>query len=199
MKHFTLLILIGFSVSAHAAVEVGDNLEPIAESRSVYGADSGMSLRSSRRAGVGVNAAGAYGIMGMNLELNLTPRWSTIVGFGLSTEFQTFNFQARRVLGGEALLPYLGFGLAHWSNNGEKSGGISKTNPSYVAEQFMDDEDRELGRISETLIYPALGLQYLILEGNWTGVGVNLELDLLLEVSTLEAVPTGSLGVSYYF
>ena len=192
-------VFLFISSVTFAAVEVNDWGQPVNQSRGRLAVDSGMELRSIKRVGIGANAAGAYGIMGASLELNLTPRWSSLIGFGFSGDFQSFNFQVRRFLGGEALLPYLGFGLAYWSNNGEKEGGIRETNPGFLANQFMSEDQRRRGEIAEALIYPAFGLQYMILQGEWTGLAIHLELDLLLEVSTLEAAPTGSMGMTYYF
>ena len=196
-----LLLALGLlleSLQGYAAIK-GVNYKPERSSTYRFSSPDGLSLRQTRRAGLGVAAAGAYGIMGINIELNFTPRWSSLIGFGVSTEFQTFQFQARRYLGGESLLPYLGLGFAHWTNNGETEGGIQKTNPTYVAQQFMTEDERSRGEIAESLMYPAVGVQYLILNGPWTGVGVNLELDLLIELEAFAAVPTGSLGFSYYF
>ncbi len=197
MKILTLFIGIFHFSLAHGAILVEENgREVVYDTRS---ASDGMDLRTKRRMGVGAAAAGAHGVFGINIDLNLTSRITTELGFGLSTEFQTFHFAVKRYLGGESVLPYIGLGYARWSNNGETRGGIEETNPGFVAEQFMSEEDKEKGRITANILYPAAGIQYLLLDGRWAGFGIHAEIDILLEVSELEAAPTGSIGATYYF
>ena len=199
MRILVILSFLLFSESSFSAILIEEGGRPVNVSSSYKTAANGLDLRSIRRVGLGVSAAGPNGLFGGNLELNITRRYGVGLGFGFSTEFQSFHTNLRRFLGGEEILPYFSIGYAYWSNNGEKKGGISKTNPGFLAEQFMSDEDKRAGRISEHIIYPAIGLQYLLLSGEWAGLGVTLELDLLLALESLEAAPTGSLGVMYYF
>lgn len=160
-------------------------------------ANSGLGLRSIRRAGVSLVAAGDLGTGGAKLELNLTPTWSFSTGFGGSTDFSAFSFQVTRYLSGTNFLPYVAMGLTRWYGNA--NGEISTTSPSILADELMNDGDRRDGKIREFLLTPKLGLQYLAPNGEYAGYGFFAEVMLFLDIQDLVMAPTGSVGVSYYF
>ncbi|MCB0393173.1 MAG: hypothetical protein KDD25_01360 [Bdellovibrionales bacterium] len=197
MSRIVILFVLLLVFDARAEVQIEE-----AGQRTTFQAKTASTayeMRELRRMGVGAGVAGVYGITGVHLELNLNPKISPQIGFGLSTEFQTFHIQIKRIFGGESILPYLAVGYARWSNNGEQAGGIDKTNPGFVAEQFMSEEEKKKGIVDSHLIYPAAGVQYLVLNGPWAGVGVSAEVDVLVEVDSLEAAATGSIAGTYYF
>lgn len=161
-------------------------------------ASNGNDLRMKRRMGVGVEGAGPLGVGGVILELNFSAQSGLLAGFGGGTGFQSYTFQYKRVLGGEWLLPYLGAGFARWSSF-ENSKPIKDTTPSILSDKLMSEDDKAAGRISETLLYPVAGLQYMQLDGDWAGVSAFVELVLLVDVVDFVAAPTGTVGVGYYF
>lgn len=160
-------------------------------------ANSGLGLRSIRRAGISLVAAGDLGTGGAKLELNLTPSWSVSTGVGGSTDFSAFSFQVTRYLSGTNFLPYLGMGITRWYGNA--NGEINTTSPSILAEELMNEGDRREGKIREFLLTPKLGLQYLAPNGEYAGYGFFAEVLLFLDIQDLVMAPTGSVGVSYYF
>lgn len=162
-------------------------------------AESGNALRKKRRVGVGMQGAGALGLGGVLVELNLTERDGFLAGFGGGgPSFQAWNIQYKKVLTGEWLLPYMAGGLARWRNF-DASPGIKDSTPGILSERFMSQSDREKGVIDEWFLYPAVGLQYVQLDGEWAGFSVFIELDVLLDIQDFVAGPTGAMGLSYYF
>lgn len=159
---------------------------------------SGIAVRETRRVGVGVAAAGSLGLGGVLMEFNFTPSLSLLSGYGGSTDFQAFSFEVRHVLTGEVLLPYLSAGYARWANFGSHD-RIKETTPGFLAESLMSDADRSGGKISEHLVYPAFGLQYMQLKGDWAGFSVFAQIMMLLDVSDFNSAATGMIGSIYYF
>lgn len=161
-------------------------------------AESGRELRTKRRAAIGVQAAGALGFGGALIELNFNPSWGFTAGFGGGEGFQAFNLQAKYVLAGEWLMPYMSFGYARWASVG-KSSKITKTSPAILGEKLLNDDEKNAGEYQKNLLYPGLGLQFLQLKGEWAGSSVFAELTVLLDVGNFVAAPTGTLGFLYYF
>lgn len=194
---FVILILaLGQSFAWAKKIELDDRSATV---RAPKSADNGNALRKQRRVGVGAQGSGALGLGGVFLELNFTEKDGVLAGFGGgSPGFQAWTFQYRRVLAGEWLLPYMGFGLARW-NNFEPEPGIKDSTPGILTERLMSQSDRERGVVNEWLLYPAIGLQYVQLEGEWAGFSIFVELDVLMDIQDFVAAPTGALGLSYYF
>jgi hypothetical protein len=192
-----ILLILGFAPLVHAKrIQVSDQTAEISAPKT---AETGNALRKKRRVGVGAQGAGALGLGGVFLELNITERDGFVAGFGGGgPAFQAWTIQYKKVLAGEWLLPYMAGGLARW-NNFKAEPGITESTPGILTERFMSQSDRERGVINEWILYPAIGLQYVQLEGEWAGFSVFLELDMLIDVQDFVAGPTGALGMSYYF
>src|SRR5690606_13392293 len=125
-------------------------------------------FRSHRKVGFGLGMAGIYGLTGAQLELNFVPEVSLITGFGLGSGYQAFNLQIKRTLTGNSFMPYISGGFARWYSVGD-NGRITDTNPGFLSKRFLNDDEKRSGKFAEILLYPALGLQYLQLQGEWSG------------------------------
>jgi hypothetical protein len=170
-----------------------------AANRDAKEAADGLGLRRKRRAAIGISAAGQLGLAGANLELCLLPQSSFTAGFGGSDSYQAFSIGVRHIMGGETVMPYAGGGFARWSSSGRKNSAVSVTNPTFLGDSFMTDEQKRSGIISSNLLYGSLGLQYLAPSGAWAGSSVFIEAVLLAEISRLRLAPTGAFGYLYYF
>jgi hypothetical protein len=191
---FTVFI----SSFSEAAIFVrGGKRREVGESKSSEATD-GFSLRKTRRVGVGVSGAGPLGMMGANLELNFTPKWGLMTGFGTGMTYQSYTFQVKRVLAGEYLLPYLAAGVSRWYTTSEGRGKINNIQPAFL-ERFMTPEEKDKGEFSEILLYPAFGLQYVQLDGNFAGYSMYAEMLMLVNLENFESAPTGTVGFLYYF
>ncbi len=196
---FAILLLLFCSASAIARIEIKDGQRhSVTESTSRSSSD-GLTLRKERRVAIGASAAGPLGVLGANLELSFNPRWSIMAGYGTGFTYQSWTFQVKRVLAGEYLLPYLAGGIARWYTTTPGKEPISKeTQPGYL-EKFLSNTEKERGEFSQVLIYPAFGLQFIQLSGDYAGLSVFAELVMLLDVGDFEAAPTGTVGMLYYF
>lgn len=156
-------------------------------------------LRSRRRVGLGATTAGATGLLGAFIELNLTPSNSAITAFGGGPGFSAFNFQWKHVFGGESFAPYAGVGYARWYSASGNEGNIHRTTPSVLGARFLTEEQKKSGEFTVDLINPSIGLQYNQLQGDYAGMGLFAEIDFLTKVPDFSPVPTGALGILYYF
>lgn len=159
----------------------------------------GLSMRKDRRVAIGFSAAGPLGVLGANLELNFNPRWGIMGGYGTGFTYQTWMFQVKRVLAGEYLLPYLAGGVARWYTTTPSNGPVTRdAQPAYL-EKFLNNREKETGEFSQLLIYPAFGLQYMQLNGDYAGLSVFAEVVMLLDIGDFEAALTATVGMLYYF
>lgn len=165
----------------------------------VYGYESALEMRSRRRVGVGFATSGQMGLIGAMVDLNLTAENSLVLGFGGGPKYHAFSTQWKHVFGGQVLSAYSSLGYARWYNASGQNGGVSSTNPSYLANKFMSDDEKRTGQFSINLLTPSLGVQYNQLVGQYTGTSVFLEIMMLTSLDTFKQAPTGSLGMLYYF
>jgi hypothetical protein len=199
MKQLLFVFILCFPLIGSAAILIEDG-KARRTSTTTREADDGLALRSIRRVGIGATAAGPLGFLGVNMELNFTPRWGFGAGFGGSFgEYQAYTFQVKHVLAGEWLLPYMSFGYAKWYTTGPAKGRIGALNPSFLSDRFLSEGQKAAGDFAVHLIYPSFGLQYVQLSGPWAGTSVYAEVVVLIDVDGLETVPTGTLGALYYF
>ncbi len=182
----------------------GSEIQPLSQSRSlksIYNSQSFNStdeLRSKRRVGVGATTAGAIGLFGAMIELNLTPSNSAVAEFGGGPGFGALSFQWKHVLGGRNFSPYLGIGYARWYN-ASNEGGIQKTVPAILGSRLLTEEQKRTGQFAVDLLTPHIGIQYNNLYGPYTGVGLFAEVDILTQIPDFVPAPTGALGILYYF
>ena len=144
----------------------------------------GLSLRKNKKVGVGMTAMGAYGVTGLHLELNFTPKISAVTGFGLGDGYQTFNFQIRNMIGGTSFIPYVAAGYARWYTTSNDPKDFSETTPEFLGKDFLNSEERR-GRFAENIIYPAAGVQFIMLDGEWAGFAINAEFQFLIDIDEL--------------
>lgn len=198
---FLLLTLttVIISVPAHAAKRIVADDDAVTEVRAPKIASTGNEMRTKRRVALGIQAVGALGLGGALVELNFNEKSGIVAGYGGgSPAFQAWTVQYKRVLAGESLLPYFSAGFARW-NSVEARPGVKDSTPGILEERLMSDSDKREGVVNEYLLYPALGLQYVQLEGEWAGFSMFAEFDVLFDVIDFVAAPTGALGVTYYF
>ncbi|USN46969.1 MAG: hypothetical protein H6626_12320 [Pseudobdellovibrionaceae bacterium] len=157
-----------------------------------------LDFRSHRRVGFGWAAAGALGLLGLQLELNFTPDVSVVGGFGISRGFQAFSFQVKRVLAGKWFAPYVAGGFARWYNVGH-NGAMVDSSPDFLSQRFLSETERQTGQFGENMIFPSAGIQYLQLSGDWAGASLYAEVMMMIDMDDFVAAPTAGLGMMYYF
>jgi hypothetical protein len=173
--------------------------KPLREIYSHQEFTSARQMKMKRRVGVGLAAAGQLGLGGALIDLNFTPDNSFVIGFGGGPLYSSYSFQAKYSFSGQAINPYLAFGLAHWaSTNGSKS-EIGKTTPSFLGSRYLNSDEIKSGSFAKTFLIPSAGLQYNQLFGSSVGTSLFAEVFLFMLPENLSPMPTGSLGVLYYF
>ncbi|MEZ4873732.1 MAG: hypothetical protein R2827_16120 [Bdellovibrionales bacterium] len=187
MRFLSILLILFLAIPGLSAVV----------NQSKFAAD-GISLRQKRKVGVGMTAMGAYGVTGVNLELNFTPKISALTGFGIGDGYQTFNFQIKQNIGGTNFIPYVTAGYTRWYTTSNELRAFKETTPEFLAKKFLSSTERR-GRFAEDIIYPSAGVQFVMLNGEWAGFAINAEFLFLVDVDDLVSAPAGALGFSYYF
>ncbi|MCB0421502.1 MAG: hypothetical protein KDD61_10935 [Bdellovibrionales bacterium] len=157
----------------------------------------GLSLRQERRMGIGLATAGSVGILGLNMELNFVPELSLRTGFGIGNGYNTFHLEVRKMVSGTWFVPYLSGGFARWTGNGRTN--MEDVTPGFLAEKFLTQEEVVSGRFSQNMIYPALGIQYFQLKGDYKGSSIYAEVLMMIDLDDFVAAPTGEIGYVYYF
>jgi hypothetical protein len=179
--------------------------KPVSEGKSIIKMyeeqefEDAFALRAKRRVGVGLSLEGQAGFYGSLIELNFTPEDSAVTGFGGGSQYSSFSLQWKHVFGGSVVTPYSAFGFNRWFSLSGNAKSIGKTNPPFLGSKFLTAEEKATGRFEKNLISPAVGLQYYQLDGPYKGLGVFVELVLLMEVADLAPVATGGIGTLYYF
>jgi hypothetical protein len=182
MKHFFALLL--FSTQAIANI-----------SETSFSAYS--QVRDERKIGVGAQMLGASGTVGLLLEINFHPSWGLNIGYGNGSDFQTFLVEYKQILSIGKITTYGLLGFTRWF--GESESSIDSTNPGFVADEFMSSSDRRRGVISENLIYPGVGVQYVLLSGDWQGLSAFGHVILLSDLEDFAFAPTLAIGTLFYF
>lgn len=162
-------------------------------------AGDGMRLRTLRRVGVGLSLAGVSGLAGLSMELNFSASTSVILGYGVGRPFNSFTLQVKRALGGQWFVPYLAAGYTQWFGGKISENAVSDTYPAFLGQRFLDSSAQKEGKISEHLLHPTLGVQYLQLKGSWAGLSVYLEGLFLIDIVDFVAAPAAGMGMVYYF
>lgn len=156
------------------------------------------SMRNLRRVGVGGSLMGNLGLYGMHLEMNFQPEWGILLGYGGGPHYQSLTAQYKYVLSGKSFTPYAVAGFSKWYSVRKFSGPLD-SEPGFIEDKLISDEELRKGLINQNLIYPGFGLQYVSLNGEWAGFSMFLEVDVLTQLFTFKMAPTASLGMTWYF
>ncbi len=154
-------------------------------------------LKARRKVGLSASAAGSSGLVGVGFEIQFVPEVSWSAGVGAGGVFRSLFSEGRYYFVGKSFSTYLGAGVANWSSRSGRR-PISETVPQFLVDRFLSEEERQSGRFSETLFYPAIGVQYMQLRGPWAGVGISVALLMLLDLDEMGSAPTATMGLSYY-
>lgn len=158
-----------------------------------------LDLRQRKRVAIGVQALGKFGIIGANLDLNLSAHNSAGGFVGSGQGFNTFGFSWRKYLEGDRLTPFFGFSLARWYNASEKNKEVSSSTPSYLANDLLNREEKTSGKYSLNMLAPNMGLQYFFLDGELKNSSITGELVLLKPIDRSANIVTASFGYNYSF
>jgi hypothetical protein len=156
-------------------------------------------MRAKRRVGLGVEAAGELGMLGVQAELNFAMDDSAVVGFGGGPQYSSFNVGWHHNFGGRAISPFTSVSYSRWYSNASTGSTVGDTTPSFLGQKFLTEGERESGRFAENFVIPGAGLQYNILSGPYAGTTIYAEAMLLVSMANLANTITGAFGAQYFF
>jgi hypothetical protein len=159
--------------------------------------NNNLDMKSMKKIGAGLAAGGMMGMIGLNVEINLEPADTVFLGLGTGKGFNTFNFGYKKNFEGYYMSPYTKVGLTRWSSASNAGNGASSG--SDVLRQVLSDDEIRDNKFYVNFLAGGAGLEYNQLEGNLSGINLFGELLVLADISDFKLVPTGSVGITYFY
>jgi hypothetical protein len=199
MKKFVFSLILAVSAVALAQTSGMENESVFSKKQKLdhEGVElysSNTEMKSYKKLGLGVMLGSSTGLLGLNGEANLDPYEALVVGLGMGSGYGSFLVGWKHNFDAQYLSPYTKLGYSKWFSSGGKSAEDSDT----LKAVFSDNELRE-GHFSADFLVAGLGLEYNQLEGELAGVNFFGEVMLMDEISKSTVVPTGGIGVIYYY
>lgn len=158
--------------------------------------ESNLDLKAHRRYGIGSSLGGANGLIALFGEINVEPSNAAYAGLGFGPSYNSFSLGWKHNFEGYYLNYYTKVGYSKWFNSASGSGTAGKSD---VLKLVLSDEEINSNRFGADFIVGSLGLEYNQLEGSLSGVNLIGQLDLMSEISNPKLIPTGSIGIVYYY
>lgn len=158
--------------------------------------DSNLDMKAHKRFGLGLMVGGSSGVLGLNGEINVEPTDAALAGFGFGSGYTSFTLGWKHNFLGNYISPYTKVGYSKWFNT--SSGEYSADNSSVLKRVLTEDELRT-NRFSADFIVGSVGLEYNQLEGELSGVNLFGELAMMAEIKKGTFIPTGAVGMIYYY
>lgn len=198
---FAIGLMVSLSVFAQTSETSGSNESFFSTSQKfdnegieLY--SSNLDLRRHKKIGVGISVGGASGALGLNSELNLDAENALVVGLGTGPSYGSFNLLYKRSLEGNYLSPYAKLGYSKWFS---ASNNTSSVGSSDILRQIFSDKDLKSGKFDTDFAISSLGAEYNQLEGEFSGVNFYGELVLMTEIKSAKMVPSGAVGITYFY
>ena len=158
--------------------------------------DSNLEMKAHKRLGIGMMVGGATGLLGLNLEINVEPTEAAVFGLGTGPSYNSFNFGWKHNFIGNYLSPYTKVGYSKWFNAGGSSASASDSD---ILRRVLNDEEIKKNRFGADFIVGSAGLEYNQLEGELSGVNLFGELVMMAEIKRTVFIPSGAIGINYYY
>lgn len=158
--------------------------------------NSNLELKAHKRLGIGLMIGGAAGLIGINGEINVEPTEAAVVGLGFGTGYTSFNIDWKHNFLGSYLSPYTKVGYSKWFNT---SSGPNSADSSSILKRVLTTEELRDNRFSADFIVGSLGLEYNQLEGELSGMNLFGEVAMMSEIKRGVFIPTGAVGITYYY
>ncbi|MES3037877.1 MAG: hypothetical protein V4736_08225 [Bdellovibrionota bacterium] len=149
-------------------------------------------MKESLKVGIGPVFGGAYGKWGVKLDLNIEEDDGVVTGVGGSDSYNSFNIGWKHDFDGTFTHIYSVLGYAHLFG-----GDRAPSNNEYLIEQLNGPDAG--GNISEGLSVLGLGFQYNELGPELTGLSLFVEGNILHAWKSSKLIPTGTVGMTYFF
>lgn len=155
-----------------------------------------LEMKAHKKFGAGLALGGALGQLGALAELNLDPNRALLIGMGTGPGYGTFTLQGKYNFEALYISPYVKAGYSKWFSAGKVP---SDATGSDVLRQIYSQADLKAGRFDANFVLGSFGAEYNQLEGELAGVNFFGEMTLMSELQTARLVPTGSVGITYFY
>lgn len=202
---FSTVLLISFAVVSTAQAQYGgygsSNSSFFSKKQKFDGEgvelyDSNLDMKRHKRFGLGVSLGGANGVVGFNTEFNLDPENALGLGLGTGPGYGSINMLWKYNFESRYLSPYTKVGYSKWFRSGGITGGATD---SEVLRRVYSDQDLRAGRFDADFLVTGIGAEYNQLEGEMAGVNFYGEMMLMSELKSARVVPTGAIGMIYFY
>ena len=157
---------------------------------------SNYHMKQNKKFGAGIAAGGANGVLGVTSEFNLDPSLALSIGLGTGPSYGTFNVLGKYSLEAMYLSPYVKAGYSRWFNSGTMK---TSATSSDILRQVFSERDLKSGKFDANFVVASIGAEYNQLEGELSGVNFFGEVTAMLEVQKVKVIPTGSVGIIYFY
>lgn len=158
--------------------------------------DSNFQLKSFKKFGFGASLGGLNGFFGANIEANITPDNALFIGVGGGDGYNSFSAGWKKNFENEYLSPYTKVGYSKWFNTNTASAVADRSD---VLRRVLSNSEIRQNRFNVDFIAGGAGLEYNQLEGELSGVNLFAEIMAMSSISKLSIVPTGSVGITYFY
>lgn len=158
--------------------------------------DSNLDMKRHKRFGLGVSLGGASGVLGLNTEFNLDPENALAIGLGTGPGYGSINLAWKNNYEARYLSPFTKLGYSKWFSASGVSGGVSDSD---VLKRVYSEQDLKSGRFDADFFIAGVGAEYNQLEGEMAGVNFYGEVLMMTELKTATFIPTGAVGMIYFY
>lgn len=192
-------LFISISVSAQSSTSSNESFFTRSQQFDNEGIElynSNLELKKHKKIGLGLTLGGSNGAMGVNAELNLDPENALVIGLGTGPSYGSFNLLYKNSIESKYLSPYGKLGYSKWFKASNNSAAATSSD---VLKAIYSDKDLKAGNFDADFFVGAIGAEYNQLEGPLSGVNFYGEIVLLTELKSAKLVPTGAVGVTYFY
>lgn len=155
-----------------------------------------LEMKKHKKIGAGMSVGGASGAVAINAELNLDPEHAIAAGLGTGPNYGAFSMMYKYNLEGLYLSPYFKAGYSKWFSAGSTTTSFGNSD---LLNQIYSEKQIKSGKFDTDFAVGSFGVEYNQLEGELSGVNLFGELVLMTEIKTAKIVPTGSVGLIYFY
>jgi hypothetical protein len=177
MGRFVCLVVAVFHLGAISGMASSQSLEEI---------------KLQKRIGIGMSAGGPLAVMGLQVDVNLTERFSLSGGLGTGLQYSTLMIEGKYYLLGKSVSPYFGLGVARWWTSGTDATSVG---PSLLMDNFLEPGTNLNHGFSVFSFYPAFGVQYL----HSSGFALSAEFEYLFKLVNFANGTYAGLAAHWYF
>lgn len=153
-----------------------------------------LDMKQYKKLGVGLMAGGATGVLSLNGEINLEPSEAAIIGIGIGPGYGAFNLGWKHNFEAYYLSPYTKVGYSKWYSSSK-----GDATDSAVLKRVYNENELRGGRFDVDFVAGSMGIEYNQLEGDLSGVNLFGEIVVMADFRKFTMIPTGAIGINYYY